>query len=450
MIRWILLVGFITSVVLATGAEKNQPNVILILADDMAVGDLSCFNKGRSRTPNLDRLKSESVYFSQAYSGSSVCAPARASLLTGRYPHRTGVVTLNMEKYPEFTRLRLDEETLADRFRSGGYRTGIIGKWHLGLGEEYHPLRRGFDEVEVFLGHLMAQSYFAFQLDVNGTVEDFNKPNDYLTSELSSRAIDFVRRNKEAPFFLHLAHYAPHRPIDAPVERVKPYLDQGLSEETATVYAMIEIMDEGIGALLEELDKLGIAENTIIIFASDNGPDPLVEKRFNNGLRGAKYEVHEGGIRVPFMVRWDGRFSPGGSSKPIHFADVFATLVELCGLPGTSERGNKLDGVSFRNVLEGGGFDTPKHRFWQWNRWRPRYTHNAAMREGGWKLVRPFVTKNMPKEPSRLTPALFHLDSDPSESNDVAAYHPDRVKRMNAALRKWTEEIEKDRKRPAP
>src|SRR6056300_1051850 len=266
MIRWILLVGFISSVVLATGAEKNQPNVILILADDMAVGDLSCFNKGRSRTPNLDRLKSESVSFSQAYSGSSVCAPARASLLTGRYPHRTGVVTLNMEKYPDFTRLRLDEETLADRFRSGGYRTGIIGKWHLGLGEEYHPLRRGFDEVEVFLGHLMAQSYFAFQLDVNGTVEDFNKPNDYLTSELSSRAIDFVRRNKEAPFFLHLAHYAPHRPIDAPVERVKPYLDQGLSEETATVYAMIEIMDEGIGTLLEELDKLGIAENTIIIF----------------------------------------------------------------------------------------------------------------------------------------------------------------------------------------
>lgn len=447
MFRIFLFLTLLLGGAVLASDRKEPPNVILILADDMAVGDLSCFNDGVSRTPNLERLKSESVYFSHAYSGSPVCAPARASLLTGRYPHRTGVVTLNMEKYPEFTRLRLDEETLADRFRSGGYRTGIIGKWHLGLGEEYHPLKRGFDEAEVFLGHLMAKSYFGFQLDINGEVKDFSQPGDYLTTELSNRAIDFVRRHRDKPFFLHLAHYAPHRPLDAPADLVKQYMDAGLGEKTATVYAMIEVMDQGIGDLLDELDSLKIARNTIVIFASDNGPDPLVEERFNQGLRGAKYEVHEGGIRVPLMVRRTGTIKPGVSDAPVHFTDVFPTLVEICGLPEPSTRATRLDGVSFAAVLEGRAFSGPEHRFWQWNRWRPRYTHNAAMREGSWKLVRPFVTKNMPKEPSRLPPVLYNLETDPSESNDVAVDHPDRVERMEAALRKWTEDIERDRKR---
>lgn len=429
------------------GIAREKPNVILILADDMAVGDLSCFNKA-SRTPNLDRLKQESVWFSRAYSGSPVCAPARASLLTGRYPHRTGVVTLNMEKYPELTSLRLDETTLADRFRAGGYRTGIIGKWHLGAGEAHHPLKRGFDEAAVFIGHLMAPRYFRFRLDINGAEETFQDDDDYLTTELSNRAIDFVRRHRDEPFFLHLAHYAPHRPIDAPVDRVGQFLDRGLPEETATVYAMIEIMDEGIGALLTELDTLGIGENTIVIFGSDNGPDPLVEVRFNRQLRGTKYEVHEGGIRVPFFVRWPGRFGPSESDAPIHFADVLPTLVDLCDLPFPEEREKlPLDGVSFRSVLEGEEFAAPTHRFWQWNRWKPLYSHNAAMRDGRWKLVRPFVTKNLPKGPSNLPPMLFDLETDPAEANDLAPDHPDRARTMNAALEAWTAEIEQDRTR---
>ncbi len=445
--RVVLQFLFLGISAIAAQSADEKPNVILILADDMAVGDLSCFNEA-SRTPNLDRLKEESVWFSRAYSGSPVCAPARASLLTGRYPHRTGVVTLNMEKYPALTSLRLEETTLADRFRAGGYRTGIIGKWHLGIRPEYHPLKRGFDETAVFLGHLMAPRYFRFRLDINGTEEKFQDEDDYLTTELSNRAIDFVRRHRDEPFFLHLAHYAPHRPIDAPAERVKPFLDRGLPEETAAVYAMIEIMDEGIGALLTELDTLGIAENTIVIFASDNGPDPLVEKRFNRQLRGAKYEVHEGGIRVPFLVRWRARFGPSESDTPIHFADVLPTLVDLCDLPFPDDREPlPLDGVSFRSVLEGGEFAAPPHRFWQWNRWKPLYSHNAAVRDGRWKLVRPFVTKNLPEGPSDLPPMLFDLEADPAEANDLATEHPDRVKTMNAALEAWTAEIERDRTR---
>lgn len=433
----------------AIHAAEEKPNVILILADDMAVGDLSCFNE-LSRTPNLDRLKEESVWFSQAYSGSPVCAPARAALLTGRYPHRTGVVTLNMEKYPELTSLRLDETTLADRFRAAGYRTGIVGKWHLGHRPEFHPLKRGFDETAVFIGHLMAPRYFRFRLDINGTEEKFQNEGDYLTTELSTRAVDFVRRHRNEPFFLHLAHYAPHRPIDAPADRVKPFLEAGLSEETATVYAMIEIMDEGIGELMTELETLGIAENTIVIFASDNGPDPLVEKRFNRDLRGAKYEVHEGGIRVPFLVRWPGHFEARETDAPIHFTDVLPTLAEICALP-EPENAKPIDGVSFRSVLEGGEFDqAPGHRFWQWNRHDPLYSHNAAMRDGSWKLVRPFVTKNMPQGSSDLPPMLFDLEADPGETSDVSADHTERVQTMNAVLETWTKAVEADRVRALP
>ena len=428
----------------ADGAGK--PNVILILADDMALGDLACLNGGVSRTPNLDRLKSESVWFSQATSASPVCAPARAALLTGRYPHRTGVVSLNMEKHPEYTRLHRDETTIADLFRANGYRTGLVGKWHLGLGADYHPLARGFDECAAFIGHLDVPSYFEFQLDLQNRKTSFPRGR-YLTDELSDRAIDFVRRHKDTPFFLHLAHYAPHRPIEAPEDRIRRYLDAGVSEQTATVYAMIEVMDEGIGNLLNELDQLKLSERTIVLFASDNGPDPLIEARFNVELRGAKYSANEGGIRVPFMVRWPGKWEASERNTRVHFTDVLPTLVEVCGLEHNPEK--PLDGVSFAPALTGDALQLPAQRFWQWNRGRPRYSHNAAVREGNWKLVRPFVTKNYPKQASALSPALYDLSTDPGEATDIAEKYPELTSRLNAALRRWSQQVEQDRTRPA-
>jgi len=424
-----------------------RPNVILILADDMALGDLASLNGGISRTPNLDRLKSESVWFSQARSASPVCAPARAALLTGRYPHRTGVVSLNMEKHPEFTRLHADERTVADRFRDNGYVTGMIGKWHLGIGDGYHPLDRGFDECAAFLGHLYAPSYFDFTLDLQSETTKFPEGR-YLTEELSDRAIDFIRRqNKnQKPFFLHLAHYAPHRPIEAPAERIKPYSDAGLDAETATIYAMIEIMDDGIGALLGELDKLEVSEHTIVLFASDNGPDPMAgPERFNLGLRGTKYMVNEGGIRVPFMVRWPAKITPDERSDTVHFTDVLPTLIELCELK--TEAGLPLDGVSFAAALKGGQISLPGQRFWQWNRAGPRYSHNAAVCEGNWKLVRPFVTKNYPEADSDRPAQLYDLSIDPGESDDRASRQPDRTARLNRALEDWCRQIEADRMR---
>ena len=422
--------------------KDTQPNVVLILADDLAPGDLACGDGKPTRTPNLDRLAKESVRFSQAYSGSCVCAPARAALLTGRYPHRTGVVTLNLNKFPKLTRIRRDETTIANFLKDAGYATGLIGKWHTGRGEGYHPLDRGFDEFEGFDGSLNVRYYqYPFQEQrKTSTVK-----GKYLTDDLTRRAIQFVRRHREHPFFLHLAHYAPHRPLQAPEEIIDRYLKQGFNKSVATIYAMIEVMDRGIGELLSEIEKLGMAENTIVIFASDNGPDPLTGERFNHELRGNKYQVYEGGIRVPLFVRWPKRFEPGERNHVVSFVDLLPTVLELCNVK--PEFPNPIDGQSFASVLQNRSAEFSPVRYWQWNRGQPNYTHNAAIRDGKFKLVRPFVTRGLKLEDSTLPVVLYDLKSDPAESNDVAGQHPDVVQRMGALLEKLCVDVEKDRTR---
>lgn len=429
------------------GFAAEQPNVILILADDMAPGDLSPANGGISSTPRLDALAKESAVFSSAYSASPVCAPARASLFTGRYSHRTGVVTLNQDRYPELTRIRLDETLISERFSANGYVTGLVGKWHSGYGQDYAPHRRGFDEAIFFRNHLTVPTYFDFSL-MHGDQQVHYDDGRYLTDVLTAEAIDFVRRHSNKPFFLHLAHYAPHRPLSAPEDIVTHYREQGLNEDTSHVYAMIEVMDRGIGELLDELDTLGLAENTLIIFASDNGPDPVIAPRFNEPFRGTKYMVNEGGIRVPFFVRWTGTIEPGDIETPIHFTDVVPALIEICGLKYDLES-LPLDGVSFADLLgcSDREHQPPRQRFWQWNRELPGITHNGAVREGDWKLVKPFVTRNFPKGASELPYRLYHLPSDPGEENNLADENPEMVKRLSQLYRSWFTEIEADRKR---
>ena len=436
-----LLCGlFVAPIPAATPAAA--PNVILILADDLALGDLASLNHGRTRTPHLDRLIASGVWFDRATSASAVCAPARAALLTGRYPQRTGVVSLTMRTEPELTRLHRDETTLADLFAARGYRTGLVGKWHVGLGDEWHPRRRGFAETACFVGDENIKSYDHFSLEIDGALRRFE--GRYLTDELSTLAIDFVRRHRAAPFFLHLAHYAPHRPLGAPADLVKTYTDRGFPENTATVYAMVEILDRGIGALLAAVAELGLSERTLVIFASDNGPDPLAGPRFNHDRRGAKYDVFEGGIRVPLLFSWPGTLTPGRSDFPAHFTDLLPTLADICGL---GRPALPPDGVSFAAHLRGAPAPPAPLRFWQWNRAVPNYTHNLAVRDGDWKFVRPPVTRNKPTGDSTVSPALYHLPSDPGESTDVAAHHPDRVARLQAAADALTVAVEADRTR---
>lgn len=419
------------------------PNVILILADDFAIGDLASFNGGITKTPSLDKLIDEGVYFNHAYSGSAVCSPSRAALMTGRYPHRTGSVTLNMQQYPELSRIAKSEVTIGNVFQKNGYKTGLIGKWHNGLGEEYHPLNRGFDEFEGFVGFNVSETYFKYSLDVQGTYHDVD--DKYLTNDLTERAKNFVNRHKAEPFFLFLAHYAPHRPLSAPEELIQNYLDKGFNKNTSTIYAMIEVMDRGIGELVDELKKLEIDDNTIILFSSDNGPDPIPGERFNVDMKGTKYTVNEGGIHVPFVVRWPDTLQPGERDQVIQFTDVLPTLADLLSFDVKDDL--KWDGGSFRDILfdKNAVGDLPPYRYWQWNRGVPMYSHNAAIRDGDWKLVRPYVTRNVPDAESSARPVLYNIAEDPTESVDVSDENRTQYQKMRVYLRQWARDVENDR-----
>lgn len=437
LIRLLVITFPFVSIHAQKNNNKSTPNVILIVADDLAYGDLSYVNGGKTKTPHLDELARSGKWFENAYSASAVCAPARAALLTGKFPHETGCVTLNMTRYPELTSIDTSMATIADYYLANGYKTGLIGKWHNGNRPEHHPMNRGFTEFQGFLG-FMVENYNSYQLDINGEIKAFQ--STYLTNELTNRAIDFVRRHRDNPFFLHLAHYAPHRPLGAPEKIVKYFLDKGYSRKQATIYAMIEVMDKGIGELVGELKSLGIIDNTLILFTSDNGPDPLTGNRPNAGLKGTKYTINEGGIRIPFIAYWKGSIDPGIEKRLIHFTDVVPSLVEICDLqiaPTT------FSGGSFAGLLnEQYTSKLPELRYWQWNRGAPNYSHNATLRDGKWKLIRPFVTRNEPLKDSDASLELYDVENDPSEENDLSSQNEKRVLIMNTKLEEWSRQVE--------
>lgn len=453
-----------------------RPNILFIVADDMGYGDLGCFNFGASQTPVLDRLVAEGVSLTQHYSASPVCAPARAALLTGRYPHRTGAIdTLEIRG---LDRLALAERTLADVLGAAGYATGLIGKWHNGaLDARYHPNARGFAEFVGFSGGW--SPYTGYHLDTNGSV---TKGERYITDVFSDEAAAFVRRHASEPFLLALAYSAPHFPFHALQEDLAPFRDSGAHTTAVShIYGMIRCMDRGIGRVLDELQRQGIEDNTIVIFTSDNGPQfsgtgDTSSHRFNCGFAGAKLSALEGGIRVPAVVRWPARLAGGRQVHDIvHFTDWFPTLAAAAGV--SAGGGLPVDGIDVTGALAGERRGAQPPRFWQWNRYTPVPESNAAMRDGDWKLVRPAIDETMqvsppdlamdidskyhPErynaivndgEPTRVwgvvpSPQLFNLRHDPQERHDLAAQHPGRVTRMDADLTRWFEDVESERRR---
>ncbi|MGH2897111.1 MAG: sulfatase-like hydrolase/transferase, partial [Solirubrobacteraceae bacterium] len=245
-----------------------RPNIVLIVADDLGYGDLGCWNGGLSQTPALDALVAEGVSLAQHYSASPVCAPARAALLTGRHPHRTGAIdTLELRG---LDRLALRETTIADLLRRAGYATGMVGKWHNGaLDPRYHPNRRGFEEFAGFSGGW--HPYFDWRLDRNGV--ESKSDGRYLTDVFTDEAIGFIERHARAPFFLYLAYSAPHFPFEAPAEDVAPFAETGrFTRAVATLYGMVRAMDRGVARVREALARSGLEQNTLVLFTSDNGP----------------------------------------------------------------------------------------------------------------------------------------------------------------------------------
>jgi arylsulfatase A len=459
---------------------SKRPNIILILADDMGYGDIRVFGNEDVDTPILDHLASEGVVLTQHYSASPVCAPARAALLTGRYPHRTGAIdTLEGRG---LDRLALREVTLADVLKSAGYVTGLIGKWHLGaLDPRYHPNARGFDEFVGFRGGW--SDYWQWRLDYNGS---FRKSDGrYLTDVFTEEAVEFIERHRGESFFLHLTYNAPHFPLQVPDEEAEPFRRMGkFTEGVARIYGMNRRMDKGIGRILEVLDRYGLAENTFLLFTSDNGPQfggkgDMCTTRYNALFNGCKGNVYEGGIRVPAILRWPTGLDGGRALDAfIHFTDWMPTILAVAGVDMPKEL--RLDGYNVLQVLRGEPDEVNVRRFWQWNRYTPVPNCNAAMRDGPWKLVRPPIKEAMwitredaemdrrlKYEPEDITdicrdpepqrdipephpPLLFNLEDDPYERRNLAEVHPDRVERMQHELDHWFESVEAERRSKKP
>jgi arylsulfatase A len=444
-----------------------HPNVVLILADDLGYGDLACFGNPVVRTPCLDQLAREGLSLTQHYSASPLCAPARAALLTGRYNHRTGAVDVPSNR--GLDRMAPDERTIADEFRARGYVTGMVGKWHNGLHDpHHHPNARGFQEFAGFLNGGM--DYYQWVLDRNGRPELFD--GRHLTDVLTHEAMGFIRRHCQQPFFLYLAYNAPHAPFQAPEPLIAHYRQLGgLSEEVCCLYAMIEQMDAGIGQVLHTLDYFGLAENTIVLFTSDNGPWLQGGcARYNGPYRGGKGQVYEGGIRVPAVLRWTGAIAPGRTwDQPVHFCDWLPTLLDMAKVKRTGEL--PLDGVSQAACLRRRlPLEAPPPRCWQRNRYAPVEHCNAAVRDGNWKLVWPMRDGGDRKEPEDnlwyqrgltsahrfcaidptlpswpigppLPPQLYDLEQDPGETRNLADLHPDVVARLSSIGDAWFAEV---------
>ena len=466
----------------------TRPNFVLIMADDMGYGDFGAFSEGRVNTPYLDALLSESICLSQNYTGSPVCSPSRAAMLTGRYPIRTGAVT--PQEVLGYDRIALREVTLGDTYKANGYATGYVGKWHNGaLDPRFHPNARGFDEFVGFRGGWA--DYWGYNLDRNGSLQ----PSDgtYMTDVLTDEACHFIDRHACDPFFLCVMYNAPHTPLHAPQDVVDQYVDAGFSVDVAIVYAMIEIMDRGVEQISESLRRNGVFDNTVFMFTSDNGPAFGVRwdhvppggvgdtTRFNCGLNGAKGSVLEGGVRVPMILRWPDGLDGGQDNHQLtHFVDWLPTFMEIADLEPLDEM-RTLDGASVLPQLRGQLPNTEPARFWQFNGYSPIGFSNAAMREGGWKLVRPALPlePSNPRdqaladdyvlmdiaykyEPHRVPtifdwpepvrnideppePMLYNIEDDPLEARDLARSEPQRAKKMLNELESWFDEVEAER-----
>ena len=318
----LLLAGASTRFLVRNPLAPTSPNVILILTDDQGWGDLSLHGNPYLQTPVMDKLAHDGVQFERFYV-SPLCAPTRASLLTGRYHLRTGVasVTGGLET------MRSEETTLAEAFRGAGYRTGIFGKWHNGAHYPETPNGQGFEEFLGFCGGHWT-TYFNPPLQHNGQPV---KPKGYITDILTDSAIGFIDKNRAKPFFCYLPYNALHGPFQVPDAYFDPYKAKGLSDQNAAIYGMVKNLDDNIGRVLLHLEKAGLSDNTIVVFMTDNGPLP---GRYNGIMKGTKGTVDEGGVRVPLFIRWPGQINKGMTvGQMAAHIDLFPTLLELAGVP---------------------------------------------------------------------------------------------------------------------
>ncbi|WP_152051702.1 arylsulfatase [Tautonia marina] len=407
----------------AADDSPRRPNVLMILTDDQGWGDVRCHGNPAIDTPTLDALAGQGVRFDRFFV-SPVCAPTRASLLTGRDHLRTGTVwvTHRLES------MRSEEITLAEALRAAGYATGCFGKWHNGAHYPMHPNGQGFDEFLGFCGgHL--NNYFNPLLERNGRPI---QPEGYISDILTDAAIDFLRQHHDQPFFCYIPYNVPHSPDQVPDAFFQKYANQGLDPKLASVYAMTEQVDANIARLLATLDALELADETIVVFLSDNGPNT---DRYNGGMRGRKGSIHEGGTRVPMFLRWPGTLTPGTTVSQIAaHIDVMPTILDLCGVE--PPEGVDFDGVSLIPLLDGFEPDWPDRMLFT-NQCRP-------IPEDGSPLPGSVRTQRFRYVRERDSEQLYDLVADPGQQHNIAAEHPEQTRTLANAYDSWFAEVTQD------
>lgn len=404
----------------AVQAAVTKPNFVIFYSDDQGWGETGCYGNKEIPTPHIDALAKHGVRFTQGYVAATYCSPSRAGLMTGRYPTRFGH---EFNAVASRSGLRLDQVTLPNRLKALGYTSCCVGKWHLGMGPEYRPTQRGFDE---FFGTLANTPFFHPTNFVDSRLSNDVRPVDdaafYTTEAYADRSVDWIERNKDKPWFLYLPFNAQHAPLQAP----QKYLDRfpAIADPKRKLFAaMLSAQDDAIGRVMAKIRSLGQEENTLVFYIADNGGPTLSTTSQNGGLRGFKMTTYEGGPRVPFIAQWKSRWPANTTYEPPVFnLDVLPTMVAAAG--GSIPASDKLDGVDLAPFLTGANKARP-HETMYW-----RCGEQWAIRHGDLKLV---VSRGGSGKPE-----LYDLAADFAESKDLAASRPDDVKKLQAMWDQWS------------
>jgi len=444
----LLALGLSLSAAPAAKLAGSRPNIILVMTDDQGYGDLSCHGHPFLKTPNIDRLYAQSTRFTD-FHVSPTCAPTRSALMSGRLPFRNGVTHTILER----ERMSLDAITIAQVLKKAGYVSGIFGKWHLGDADPYQPDRRGFDEVFIHGAGGIGQNYPGTQGAVPGTgyFDPFIKHNGrivkthgYCTDVFFTQALGWIKqcRDRKQPFFAYIPSNAPHGPFIVAEKYSKPFEDKVKDKNTRAFFGMIVNIDENMGRLMAKLDEWGMAENTLLIFMTDNG-SAKGSRIYNAGMKGGKGSVNQGGARVPLFLRLPGRIKPGVDvDRLARHVDLFPTLAALAGAP--LPKGYELDGRNLLPLIENPKAPwSDRYTFFHQGRWpkagAPGRWGKGDTNPDHYKL-RNFAVRN---ERWRLvgTKSLYDIDADPGEKTNVIDQHPEVARRMLAAYEAWWDKV---------
>jgi arylsulfatase A-like enzyme len=412
----------------------NKPNFIIIMADDLGYGDISCYGNTYINTPNIDRLSKEGIRFTDFHSNGAVCSPTRAALLTGKYQQRTGVGGVITAAGHREVGLAINEITIADELKKYGYNTGMFGKWHLGYDSKFNPSLQGFDQ---FMGFVSGNVDYHAHIDQEGYFDWWNNSElkddkGYTTDLITEYGIDFIDRHNPRetgkPFFLYLPHESPHYPYQRRIDKVlrrvgEKGTDAVPADSIPGIYKeMVEVLDEGVGQIMQKLKETGLDNNTIVIFCSDNGAS---NNGSNGNLKGFKAGLYEGGHRVPAIAWYPTKFKGGTvSEESVLTMDFLPTFLDIIGEVPQSKT---IDGISIKNHLFSAEPLPKRDLFWS-------FGNKNAVRSDNWKLVA--ITLE-----GQETIELFDLTEDISEKNNLTEYHPKIVKQLRKKLKNWQKEV---------